>query len=76
MYDPITLFDIGSSLHQEYISEASGNARRKALKKITHCKKSRWCNLLSLTFYLAWMKYLASKTKKRKVTPRKCTCST
>jgi hypothetical protein len=74
MNDPITLFDIGSSLHQEYISKASGNTRRKALKKITRSNKSHSYNWLSSTVYLSWVKHLARKAKKRMATPCKCTC--
>ena len=76
MNDPITLYNIGSSLNQEYISKASGNARHKALKNITCSNKRRCYNWLSLTLYLSWMKNLASKEKKRMATPRKCTCPT
>ena len=74
MNDPITLFDIGSSLHQEYVSNASGNARRKALKNIMRSKKSRANNWLSSTVSLSRMKHLARKAKKRAALPRKCAC--
>lgn len=74
MNDPITLLDIGSSLHQEYISQASGNVRRKALRKVTHSEKSHYYDWLSLKRYLSWIINLAIKANKRKATPRKCHC--
>ena len=74
MNDPITLLEIGSSLHQEYVSQASGNVRRKALKQMTRSEKSHCYNWLSLTRYLSWILNLAIKAKKRTATPRKCHC--
>ena len=74
MSDPITAYDLGSSVHQEYVSKASGYAKRQALKNIRHSTNSQRYKSLSLTVYLSWRKNFVTKAKKRTANPRKCTC--